>query len=75
MITRVKGRIRRAIRQVQDGRTLNAWAEENLKNDMYYPFLQFCKEVNLSLTETSVVSRATFEYLEEEFKKKKAMEY
>ena len=75
MITKRKGAIRRAHRQVQQGRLLSTWAEEELKNDEYYAFLQFCKEVNSSLTETSMISRGTFEFLVEKFNKKEATEY
>ena len=76
MITKRTGAIRRrARRPVQDGRTLNYWAEQSLNNDDYYAFLMFCKDENSSLTETAIVSRATFERLEEEFKQKKAMRY
>ena len=75
MITKRTGAIRRARRPIQEGRTLNYWAEQRLNNDDYYAFLQFCKNENTSLTEIAVVSRATFERLVEDFEQKKAMRY
>jgi hypothetical protein len=76
MVTRVNP-IRRARRQMKNvqGRLLCSWAEERLeKNDDYVPFMKFCKEFNSAMTETSMVSEATFEFLQIEFEKKKRQE-
>ena len=56
------------------GRPLYSWAEEKLSNDDYFPFLYFCRERDSSLTETHVISQATFEYLQSEFENRSRLE-